>query len=399
MPDNLSAEGGHMGNGNAVRRIWRLTTATALIAGSLALPASSVFAADAIDQSNTASGDVNFVHDVITAAQTFTAGRTGSLNRVDLSVGRLDVAGTLTVRIETASAGVPSGTVLAAATVAAALVPDDGDLHDISVALPPTLVTAGQQYAVVLAALAAKVDTAWTWPTDSADAYAGGTAVEGDTNAGTWTIHATDDRTFTTWVDSTPCAGGSYSVTGFGPCVPADPGNFATGPGATSQTPCATGTFQPAGGSAACDPAPIGSYVDTTGATAAIPCPDGTTTAAEGATSLADCQALTPPTIACAATPSVLWPPNGKLVAVTVNVTTVNATGFRLVSATADAGVATDLAGWTVGSADTAGQLRATLAGSADGRTYSLVYEASNDAGATADCTLTVTVPRVRSNR
>jgi hypothetical protein len=367
--------------------------AAAVLAGSLALPASHVVAASAVDQSYAASGTVDLIHDVITAAQTFTTSQTGLLTRVDLSIGRLDTAGALVVTIQTTAGGKPTGTILATATVAQASVADDGDLHSVSVALTPTLSTAGTVYAVVLAAPNAPADTAWFWATDSTNGYVGGTALEGDTKAGTWTIHATDDRTFATWVDTTPCAPGTYSDTGFGTCTAADPGHFAAGPGATGQTPCDLGTYQPDPGAAACLNAPVGSYVDSTGATAATACPPNTTTAGEGSTSVNDCRANDPPSISCIASPGSIWPPSGQLVDVSVAVTTAHASGFRLVSATASEGAASDLAGWTAGTADTAGQVRATRLGTGPGRTYAIQYEAFDDAGATASCTAMVFVP------
>jgi len=382
-----------MGHGHAVRRLGRVTIAAAVLAGSLALPAARVAAASGIDQSYAASGTVDLIHDVIVAAQTFTTSQSGLLTRVDLSLGRLDTPGALTVTIQTTAAGAPTGTVLATATVAQASVADDGDTHIVTVTLPPTLSTGGSTYAVVLAAPKAPADTAWFWATDSADGYAGGTALEGDTKAGTWTIHATDDRSFATWVDTTPCAPGSYSDTGFGTCTLADAGHFATGPGATGQTPCEMGTYQPDAGAASCIAAPVGSYVDATGSTAATACPPDTTTAAEGSTDVSDCVSNEPPTITCAATPGTIWPPTGLLVDVSVTVTIDHASGFRLVSAGASEGLTSDLAGWSVGTADTAGQVRATRSGEGPGRTYWLRYEAFNDAGATASCTAMVFVP------
>ena len=382
--------------GHAVRRFGRLLVAGAVVGGLLSVPLTSVVAADAVDQSYTASGSVEFIHDVITAGQTFTAGRTGSLNRIDVSVGRVGDPGALSVTIQTTAAGLPTGTVVAGASVAVGAVPDDGTTHPLAVALPPSLGRAGVQYAIVLAAPRSPVDTGWIWDTDSLDGYVGGTAIAGDTLAGTSTIHATDDRTFATWVDSTPCAPGSYSATGFAPCVPADPGSFATGPGATSETPCALGSYQPAGGSASCLPAPIGSHVDTIGAIAAIPCPAGTTTSGPGATSAGACVTSSPPpAIVCSASPQVLWPPNNKLVAVSVTVTTTDAASFRLVSVTANGGVPGDIAGWTIETDDVNGALRASTNDQGSSRTYSLVYEASG-AGGTAQCTATVVVPRDR---
>jgi hypothetical protein len=385
---------------HVVHGLARGTIGSALLAGTLLFSASSVAAADAVDQANSANGSVDVIHDVIIAAQTYTAGRTGSLNRVDLSIGRIDDPGTLTIAIEGVSGALPDGTLLAVTTLAAATVPDDGELHDVSVSLPASLSTAGGSYAIVLAAPAAPMDTAWFWATDSTDGYAGGSAFQGDTKAATWTIHPTDDRTFATWVDSTPCAPGTYSSTGYGPCVNADPGHFVAGIGATAQALCAVGSFQALGAAVACDLAPIGTYVDTTGATAATPCPTGSTTAAPGATSASVCESSAPPpTISCVATPGALWPPNNKLVAVNIAITTTNATGFSLVSVTADGGSAGDLVGWTVGTPDTAGQLRASRNGGGGGRTYSLVYQAFNASGATAGCTATVTVPHDQGHR
>jgi len=456
--------------GNRVRRL----SAALAVAASVGMAATPVLAADMLDQSYTATFTVDVVHDVIVAAQTFTPGLTGSLNRVDLSIGRFDNAGPLTVSIQTTSAGAPTGTVLASVTLPLATVPNDSDVHPVSVALPPSLSTAGTQYAIVLAAPSARPDTAWLWEVDTTGAaYAGGTALQGDTHLGTWTMQSTSDYTFATYVDPTPCAPGYWSVTGYGPCAPADAGHFVAGQGSMAQSPCPLGTFQPDAASAACIRAPVGSYVDTVGAVAPIACPDGGTTAGTGSTSVSDCisdttppvitptvtgtlglngwytsdvtltwsvvepqtpgslattgctdQAITtdqaattyscsatslggaagpvtvtikrdatPPTIACSASPGVLWPPNNRLVPVTVAVTTTGGTTFTLLSVTASAGVAGDMQGWNTGTPDTAGLLRATRSGSGGARIYTLTYRATDDAGNTAGCATTVIVP------
>jgi hypothetical protein len=119
------------------------------------------------------------------------------------------------------------------------------------------------------------------------------------------------------------CSPGSYSATGYGPCTAASPGNYVSTAGATGQTPCTPGTFQPNSGATSCNqadpghfvagtasatqaacslgtyqpasgqmsciPAGIGYYVDTTGATAQTPCPGDETTATTGSTSIGDC--------------------------------------------------------------------------------------------------------------
>jgi len=361
--------------------------------------ASPVFAASAIDQSYTADFSFDFVSQDLIAAQTYTAGETGIITAVDLGLQRVDSAGTLAVSIQTTSGGVPTGTVLASATVAQSAVADDGETHVVDVPLTPVLQTLGTTYAIVLAAPAAANDTDWLWTFDSTNGYAGGTALVGNSGTNVWTIKPTDDRTFATWVDTTPCAPGFFSATGFGTCTPADAGHFAAGPGATAQLPCDLGTYQPDPGQPACLPAPVGSYVDVAGATSATPCPDGTTTDAPGATSAAACLVnAPPPTIACSATPKVLWPPNNKLVSVAITVTASTPT-FRLVSVTANEGTAADMTGWSIGTADVAGQLRASRSGGGSGRTYSLTYEAASASGQTAQCTATVLVPHDQGAR
>jgi Kelch motif/Galactose oxidase, central domain len=106
----------------------------------------------------------------------------------------------------------------------------------------------------------------------------------------------------------------------------------------------------------------------------------------------------TPPSVACSAEPAMLWPPNNELVPVTVKIEVKDdesgPAGFSLVAAVADEGDgARDIVDFTVGTADTAGSLRASRTGSGDRRTYSLVYEGGDVAGNTARCITTVTVP------
>lgn len=113
----------------------------------------------------------------------------------------------------------------------------------------------------------------------------------------------------------------------------------------------------------------------------------------------------TPPTVTCSATPKTLWPPNHKLRVVTVAVVVTDSgsgpAGFKLVSATSsepdnglgDGDTAGDIQGWTTGTADTSGMLRAERSGAGTGRVYTLTYEGADAAGNTATCSTTVTVP------
>ena len=83
-------------------------------------------------------------------------------------------------------------------------------------------------------------------------------------------------------------------------------------------------------------------------------------------------------------------------VAVDVADETSGAAGFTLLSVTSsepDLPPAGDIIGWEVGTADTAGQLRAERGGRGKGRVYSISYEGRDAAGNTAGCTATVSVP------
>ena len=105
----------------------------------------------------------------------------------------------------------------------------------------------------------------------------------------------------------------------------------------------------------------------------------------------------TSPVLDCTPTPSQLWPPNGKLEPMTVDVQVADATsgpaGFVLTGAPA-----ADAANFKLGTADVSGLLRATRAGSGGDRVYTLTYMASDAAGNTATCDVTVTVPHDQAN-
>jgi hypothetical protein len=107
----------------------------------------------------------------------------------------------------------------------------------------------------------------------------------------------------------------------------------------------------------------------------------------------------TPPIVTCIPTPSTLWPPNGKLVPVTVEVAVSDATaapdGFVLAeTATTLGDPARDIVEFDLGVPDTTGLLRARRPGTADERVYSLVYVGRDVAGNTGQCVSTIAVPR-----
>jgi Repeat of unknown function (DUF5648)/Divergent InlB B-repeat domain len=84
---------------------------------------------------------------------------------------------------------------------------------------------------------------------------------------------------------ATPCSAGTYSATGNTPCTNASAGNFVAAGGATAQTACAIGSFQPSAGASACTLASAGSYVGTSGATAQIQCAAGSFASNTGSSS------------------------------------------------------------------------------------------------------------------
>ena len=83
--------------------------------------------------------------------------------------------------------------------------------------------------------------------------------------------------------DTAPCTPGTYD-NGSG-CVNADPGYYVPVSGATDQTPCAVGYYQPNAGAVSCIAAEPGHYVDVTGAVMQIDCLPGSYQPNSGAAS------------------------------------------------------------------------------------------------------------------
>lgn len=106
----------------------------------------------------------------------------------------------------------------------------------------------------------------------------------------------------------------------------------------------------------------------------------------------------TPPTISVTLTPSVIWPPNQKMVAVTAQVQVSDDRdpnpAVRLVSVTANEGQAGDIAGADLGTDDRSFSVRASRTGQQkQGRVYTVRYSATDASGNTAFATATVTIP------
>jgi hypothetical protein len=101
----------------------------------------------------------------------------------------------------------------------------------------------------------------------------------------------------------TPCALGFYQPNaGSTSCIAADPGHYVAAPASSAQTACAPGSYQPNSAAIACNLADPGFYVDTPGATAQTACPTGYTSPA-GATACNPLDSI-PPTAAPTQSPA-----------------------------------------------------------------------------------------------
>jgi hypothetical protein len=118
----------------------------------------------------------------------------------------------------------------------------------------------------------------------------------------------------------------------------------------------------------------------------------------------------TAPVVGCRATPRTLWPPDHRLVKVSLGVTVDDGlsggAGFSLVAVTSnepDTGRRGDMPGdirrFAIGTPDTVGRLRAERWDKGAGRTYTIEYLAADKAGNSAPCSTVVTVPHDRRKR
>jgi hypothetical protein len=145
-------------------------------------------------------------------AQTFTNGRTGGLDQVDLAVSRTlpGVTVSLGVEIRPLSNGVPSGMALASATLPAAGVPVGlVPTGFLSVPLtPPAPVVAGVKYAIVLSASQPCGFNCYMWGLGPpGDPYPAGSGVQSFNGGATWSPVAfagSTDFAFKTYVEPRP---------------------------------------------------------------------------------------------------------------------------------------------------------------------------------------------------
>jgi hypothetical protein len=201
---------------------------------SLAVTAAPVAAAGVPDQIQEQPLTDGFVaRNVTFVAQTFTAGLSGTLDQIDLLLGRLDpLERNLTVQIQTVSSGTPTGLVLASAELAPADVPVQNfpDLTFVSVVLPPSESVAGTTYAIVVSDPTAAPfgGPQYLWGATSGDPYPSGNALLTFDGGTSWLNQSDLDMGFKTFVrPSVPtskdqCKQGGWHSFGFknqGACI------------------------------------------------------------------------------------------------------------------------------------------------------------------------------------
>jgi hypothetical protein len=182
----------------------------------LSVPASA--SAGDLDQQQVLSNGARGIVSTQSGAQTFTAGRTGLLDQVDLNLSKGGSPVNLTVELRDAAAGEPGTQVLASASLPASGVPLTA-AHAF-VAIPfavPASVTAGTQYAIVAYAAGSGGDYYYWWDGGPPSQYAGGMEFVplSSPPIAPWNPFPTLDFAFKTYV--------------------APPGSSASGPGATGQ--------------------------------------------------------------------------------------------------------------------------------------------------------------------
>jgi len=178
----------------------RWTIAVAMAAGLLLAVPTTGHATDAVDQSLPAGSIPTVINSTKVMAQTFTAGTTGQIDKLSLSLESHSnlVTGWLEIRPVDA-AGVPTGgTTQPTSTPIQINFPFGNPAHDFTID-PAVPVTAGTKYAIVWTT---KIGTAFWWGT-SFNSYAAGQQWLACIGCG-WTANATKDFGFATWVTTAP---------------------------------------------------------------------------------------------------------------------------------------------------------------------------------------------------
>jgi hypothetical protein len=160
-----------------------------------------------LDQSQTTGGVDSEVSGNEFYAQTFTAGRSGNLVRVDLRLRRASQAspqGPITVQISrVGGVGEPSGSALATESLMGADVPVSEDWVTFRFDRSAPSI-AGTQYAIVASAPLASPPNFYVWDAGEGDLYQGGQGLQGTAgNPPSWEPVG-GDMTFRTYVEPSP---------------------------------------------------------------------------------------------------------------------------------------------------------------------------------------------------
>ena len=237
------------GTTHARRSAFRHTPRFLVLAVLVALVAPAHAVAGTLDQSQTATDASFSFGGQRQVAQTFTAGRSGHLDQVEVHVRR-DVPPSslstcnhgsgITAEIRTLTGGSPSNTTLGTTTVPATSVPTVFDWIAPTFATPPS-VTAGTQYALVLSATDASCTGFWfpySWSAKSANPYIAGAAFAKLDSGSSWAVQGTTDTTFKTYVAAVPPSDTTPPPEQSPP--PAEPTPAAGDPAGDSTTPSAS---------------------------------------------------------------------------------------------------------------------------------------------------------------
>jgi len=185
------------------RRVTLLLALSAACGACVVAPATAL--AGTLDQQQTASNFNEAVVDVQSVAQTFTAGRSGRLDQVDLFLRKFgSPAAGIAVELRDVAAGAPGTQVLATTTVPASSVTGLSVLGFASAGFSaPASVAAGTQYAIV-AYTSASGASAYGWGAQSGNPYPGGSefTLSASPPGSSWAQHS-NDTAFKTYVAPT----------------------------------------------------------------------------------------------------------------------------------------------------------------------------------------------------
>jgi PKD repeat protein len=228
---------------------WTLALGFAAIV-LLAIPVIGRASSDAVDQTIPSTAVPSVINSTKVMAQTFTAGTTGQIDKLSLSLETHSqlVTGWLEIRAVGAGGTPAGGTQQPASTPIQINFPFGMAAHDFTIS-PPVPVTAGTQYAIVWTT---RVGTAFWWSTGF-NVYNGGQQWLACIGCG-WTSVPTKDFGFATWVSSVTATNQPPTIASDHPAVavnegtaPANTGTFSDPDGDTVAITASSGTITKTG--------------------------------------------------------------------------------------------------------------------------------------------------------